>query len=62
MLVDEGRVYFTLEFVHVCSSVGGDMFDQHCKILRTLHILWLNLLTVYKQDVFKPPKVCKSER
>ena len=47
---------YCIECVHSCSSVGGDKYDQFCKVLRTLHSLWLHLLTVYKRYVFKVTK------
>ena len=28
---------YCIECVHSCSSVGGDKYDQFCKVLRTLH-------------------------
>ena len=47
MLMDEGMVYFRLEFVQICTSVGGDEYDQHCNIL--LH--FADCLTVYPNSV-----------
>lgn len=47
MLMDEGMVYFRLEFVQIFASVGEDKYDQHCNIL--LH--FADCLTVYPNSV-----------